>query len=205
MREEGLRRRHRVPAAIGREGLPERRGRLLRRHARRVVGRAAPQQAAGELLAARGPGGQTPRRPHRRPLGPRLPLPLARVGRHLRRGGARQEHVDEGLQPGQRGLRGLLRKAQERVLLPQGLEGRLGGGVHGKARCVPRLLPGPEDQGVPGLAEPSGVQEKAWIRLGNPRNRSHPPTSTLRPNSRSRNPALHLFLRLSPREMFVRN
>lgn len=58
---------------------------------------------------------------------------------HLR--GARADPVDErqGMQPGQRGRRGVLRQAQERVILRAGLEGR-------RLRGVPRTpgrLPDP--------------------------------------------------------------
>ena len=74
------------------------------------------------------------------PLGPGRPLPLAGVDRDLRGERPGQEHVREGLQPGQLGLRGLLRAPQERVLPLQGLGGRDGRGVHGKARGLPRVL-----------------------------------------------------------------
>ena len=77
-----------------------------------------------------------------------------------------QEHVREGLQPGQLGLRGLLRAPQERVLPLQGLGGRDGRGVHGEARGLPRVLSGRAHQEVPRVAEPDGVPQEAWIRLG---------------------------------------
>lgn len=77
---------------------------------------------------------------HDDPLGPGRPLPLAGVDRDLRGERPGQEHVREGLQPGQLGLRGLLRAPQERVLPLQGLGGRDGRGVHGKARGLPRVL-----------------------------------------------------------------
>ena len=77
-----------------------------------------------------------------------------------------QEHVREGLQPGQLGLRGLLRAPQERVLPLQGLGGRDGRGVHGEARGLPRVLSGWAHQEVPRVAEPDGVPQEAWIRLG---------------------------------------
>lgn len=79
-------------------------------------------------------------RAHDDPLGPGRPLPLAGVDRDLRGERPGQEHVREGLQPGQLGLRGLLRAPQERVLPLQGLGGRDGRGVHGKARGLPRVL-----------------------------------------------------------------
>ena len=100
------------------------------------------------------------------PLGPGRPLPLAGVDRDLRGERPGQEHVREGLQPGQLGLRGLLRAPQERVLPLQGLGGRDGRGVHGKARGLPRVLSRGADQEVPRVAEPDGVPQEAWIRLG---------------------------------------
>ena len=51
-----------------------------------------------------------------------------------------QEHVRQGLQPRQLGLRGLLRAAQERVLPLQGLGGRDARGVHREARGLSRVL-----------------------------------------------------------------
>ena len=77
---------------------------------------------------------------HDDPLGPGRPLPLAGVDRDLRGERPGQEHVREGLQPGQLGLRGLLRAPQERVLPLQGLGGRDGRGVHGQAQGLPRVL-----------------------------------------------------------------
>lgn len=68
--------------------------------------------------------------------------------------------------PGQLGLRGLLRPPQERVLPLQGLGGRDGRGVHGEARGLPRVLSGRAHQEVPRVAEPDGVPQEAWIRLG---------------------------------------
>ena len=58
---------------------------------------------------------------------------------HLR--GARADQIDErqGMQPGQRGRRGVLRQAQERVLSRAGLEGR---GLRGVPR-TPGRLPDP--------------------------------------------------------------
>ena len=103
---------------------------------------------------------------HDDPLGPGRPLPLAGVDRDLRGERPGQEHVREGLQPGQLGLRGLLRAPQERVLPLQGLGGRDGRGVHGKARGLPRVLSRGADQEVPRVAEPDGVPQEAWIRLG---------------------------------------
>lgn len=103
---------------------------------------------------------------HDDPLGPGRPLPLAGADRDLLGERPGQEHVREGLQPGQLGLRGLLRAPQERVLPLQGLGGRDGRGVHGKARGLPRVLSRGADQEVPRVAEPDGVPQEAWIRLG---------------------------------------
>lgn len=135
-----LNRHHRVQAPGRREGLPEPDRRLLRRDARRLVDRAAPRQAPRELEPAQGLRGEAGGRAHDDPLGPGRPLPLAGVDRDLRGERPGQEHVREGLQPGQLGLRGLLRAPQERVLPLQGLGGRDGRGVHGKARGLPRVL-----------------------------------------------------------------
>ena len=115
---------------------------------------------------AQGLRGQAGGRPHDDPLGPRRPLPLAGVDRDLRGERAGQEHVREGLQPGQLGLRGLLRPPQERVLPLQGLGGRDGRGVHGQARGLPRVLSRGADKEVPRVAQPDGVPQEAWIRLG---------------------------------------
>lgn len=49
------------------------------------------------------------------------------------------------------------RLAQERVLLPRGLTGRVGRGVHPAPRRLPPLLLRGQDQGVAGLAEPARV------------------------------------------------
>lgn len=53
-----------------------------------------------------------------------MPPPVGRMDPHPR--GARADPVDEreGMQPGQRGRRGVLRQAQERVPSRAGLEGR---------------------------------------------------------------------------------
>ena len=106
----------------------------------RLVDRAAPRQAPRELEPAQGLRGEAGGRAHDDPLGPGRPLPLAGVDRDLRGERPGQEHVREGLQPGQLGLRGLLRAPQERVLPLQGLGGRDGRGVHGEARGLRRVL-----------------------------------------------------------------
>ena len=96
--------------------------------------------APRELEPAQGLRGEAGGRAHDDPVGPGRPLPLAGVDRDLRGERPGQEHVREGLQPGQLGLRGLLRAPQERVLPLQGLGGRDGRGVHGEARDLPRVL-----------------------------------------------------------------
>lgn len=50
-----------------------------------------------------------------------MPLQMTRLDRHMRGKRPDPVHVEEGLQPGQLGLRGLLRPPQERVLLLSGL------------------------------------------------------------------------------------
>lgn len=112
---------------------------------------------AQEFLPAQGPGAEARGRQHDHPLGPRRALPLARVDTDLRGERARQEHVREGLQPGQCRVRGLLRPPQERVLLLQGLVGRHARGVHGEARRPPPLLLRGQDKEVPGLAQPEAI------------------------------------------------
>lgn len=159
-------RHHRVRAPGRREGLPEPGHRLLRRDACRLVDWAAPRQAPRELEPAQGLRGEAGGGAHDDPLGPGRPLPLAGVDRDLRGERPGQEHVREGLQPGQLGLRGLLRARQERVLPLQGLGGRDGRGIHGEARGLPRVLSGWAHQEVPRVAEPYGVPQEAWIRLG---------------------------------------
>ena len=124
----------------GEKVIPEPDRRLLRRDARRLVDRAAPRHAPRELEPAQGLRGEAGGGAHDDPLGPGRALPLAGVDRDLRGERPGQEHVREGLQPGQLGLRGLLRAPQERVLPLQGLGGRDGRGVHGKARGLPRVL-----------------------------------------------------------------
>lgn len=61
--------------------------------------------ASGRMLPAQ--GGRAPHGAQR----PGLPLSLARVDRDMRRPRHREVDVEEGLQPGQRARRGLLRKA----------------------------------------------------------------------------------------------
>lgn len=68
-----------------------------------------PRQAPRELEPAQGLRGEAGGGRHDDPLGLGRPLPLAGVDRDLRGERPGQEHVREGLQPGQLGLRGLLR------------------------------------------------------------------------------------------------
>ncbi len=85
--------------------------RLLRRHADKLGDLHVPERRDGELVAS---GRMLPAQGGRAPHGaqrPGLPLPLARVDRDMRRARHREVDVEEGLQPGQRARRGLLRKA----------------------------------------------------------------------------------------------
>lgn len=103
----------------GRHGVPHPRGqvlplpdnRLLRRHADKLGDLHVPERRDGELVAS---GRMLPAQGGRAPHGaqrPGLPLSLARVDRDMRRPRHREVNVEEGLQPGQRARRGLLRKA----------------------------------------------------------------------------------------------
>lgn len=74
------------------------------------------------------------------PLRPRRALPLARLDLDLRGARPHQEHVGQGLQPGQRGDGGLLRPAQEGVLARQGLDGLGPRPLHRGARWLDRPL-----------------------------------------------------------------
>ena len=87
------------------------------------------------------------------PLGPRLPLPLARMDRDLREERPGQVDVEEGMRSRQLGHGGLFRKAEERVLLPSGLVGRVGAGVLQDARCVFQVLQRGETEGKAGVDE----------------------------------------------------
>lgn len=103
----------------GRHGIPHPRGkdlplpdnRLPRRHADKLDDLRVPGRGDGELVAS---GRMRPAQGGRAPKGtqrPRLPLPLARVDKDMRRARHREVDVEKGLQPGQRARRGLLRKA----------------------------------------------------------------------------------------------
>lgn len=105
------------------------------------------------------------------PLGSRLSLSPAWMDKDMRRERPGQVDVEEGVQPRQREVRGLLRKIEDRVL-PRP---RLGRGhdreVHGHARCLPQMVQGCQDKGRPGLQEPHAVPQGlgsagsvGWIR-----------------------------------------
>ena len=120
-------RRHRVPRAR-RQGLPERRGGL---HDGRPAGwRIGPRPTAslanGSLLDALAARREGAHRGAQRPRGHyRWPGWIAICGEH----GLARSMSAKGVQPRQRGLRGVLREAQERVLPLPGLGGRLARGV----------------------------------------------------------------------------
>ena len=115
------------------EGVPQPGHRLLRRPRRGMADRKAPERGARQRL----PGGRVrdalPGPAPGLPLGQGVPLQMARLDRHMRGKRPGPLHVEEGLQPGQLGMRGLLRPPEERVLLPSGLERRRRGVVHGAA------------------------------------------------------------------------
>ena len=96
-----------------------------------------------------------------------MPLQMARLDRHMRGKRPGPLHVEEGLQPGQLGMRGLLRPPEERVLLPSGLERRRRGVVHGAAGRVHPLLQRAPQEAVARLDEPHAVPDKQGTsRLG---------------------------------------
>ena len=90
-------------------------------------------------------------------------------------------HVEEGLQPGQLGMRGLLRPPEERVLLPSGLEGRRHGVVHGATGRVHPLLQRAPQEAVARLDEPHAVPDKQGTsRLGWSKELSAPPAEVVK-------------------------
>ena len=106
-----------------------------------------------------------------------VPLQMARVDRHMRGKRPGPLHVEEGLQPGQLGMRGLLRPPEERVLLPSGLEGRRHGVVHGATGRVHPLLQRAPQEAVARLDEPHAVPDKQGTsRLGWSKELSAPPS-----------------------------
>ncbi|MEE1532886.1 MAG: IS3 family transposase [Collinsella sp.] len=106
-------RHHRVQAAQRGEGVPQPGHRLLRRPRRGMADRKAPERGARQRL----PGGRVrdalPGPAPGLPLGQGMPLQMARLDRHMRGKRPGPVHVEEGLQPGQLGLRRLLRPPQE--------------------------------------------------------------------------------------------
>lgn len=167
--------RHGVQAARRLEGLPERRARLLRPDAVRLVGGTRADRGAGQLDPAQGARRASSESEDGDPLRPGRPLPLARVGLHLRGERASEKHVGQGMQPRQRRDGGLLRQAGERVLPLAGLEGRRPRRIHAAARRGAQVPPGGTDRVPPGMEEPDGVQEGPGLRGLGPRKCPHPP------------------------------
>lgn len=169
--------RHHAVLHPRRQGVPESRDRLLRRDARRVEHRGEPERGAGELHAGRGLRAAVGRRASRMPRRPRLPLPMARMDRHLRRARHRPVDVQEGVLARQLRLRGILRKAEERVLLRPRLGGSDDRGLHRPAGAIHEILSRRAHQGVIGLDESNAVQEIAWLGgLASPEFGAHPRT-----------------------------
>ena len=107
-----------------------------------------------------------------------MPLQVARLDRDLRRARPRALDVEEGLLAGQLGHGGVLRAAQERILLWPGLGGSEPGGFRIAARRLHEILPRREDQRIPRMDEPQPIQEIARPgRLASPVNGAHPPMS----------------------------
>lgn len=139
------------PPAAGRrqEGPPEPRDRPVRRQARRLAGGPEARCRARELVAQDGRPLPGARREADRPRRPRMPLPPGRVEGRLLGLRADEVHVAQGHEPRQRGVRGLLRRLQERGLLREGLVGLDGGGVHGAARGDDEMVVVGPPQGIP--------------------------------------------------------
>ena len=78
-----------------------------------------------------------------------MSLPLGRVEGRLLGLRADEVHVAQGHEPRQRGVRGLLRRLQERGLLREGLVGLDGGGVHDAARGDDEMVVVGPPQGIP--------------------------------------------------------
>lgn len=136
--------------AGGAQGVPLSDRRLLRRHARRMVGVAASRLGPVRLVASGLPGhaagGPRPRRrAHRRGL----PVPGGLLEAHLRRGRRRALDVEEGALPGQRAGRGLLRDPQGGVLQRARLVRGPSRALHGRARRVHGMVPERKAQGFP--------------------------------------------------------
>lgn len=107
-----------------------------RRHGRGLAAVAKPRRGHERGHAARRGRHASRRGASHHSLGPRVPLPAVRMDPHLRGARADPVHGRQGLQPGRRGRRGILRQAQERVLPLPRLEGR---GVPGIPRTARRL------------------------------------------------------------------
>ena len=134
---------------------------MLRRHARGLIGRAAPGRGAGHLKLAKGLRREARGRQDPDQLRPGRAPPLAGLNRDLPGEPRGQKHIRQGLQHRQLGLRRLLRQDEERVLPPQGLDGRRRGAVHGEARGLPRVLSGGADKEAPRVTQPDGVPKEA--------------------------------------------
>ena len=106
-------RHHRVQAAERGEGVPQPGHRLLRRPRRLVAHREAPERGPRQRLAGGRVQDARPGPAPGLPLGQGVPLQMARVDRHMRGKRPGPLHVEEGLQPGQLGMRGLLRPPEE--------------------------------------------------------------------------------------------
>lgn len=96
-------------------------------------------------------------RPSADPFTPGLPLPMARVDKDMRGERSGEVDVEEGLQPRQLEVRGLLREAEDRVLPRTRLEQGHNRGVRGDARFVPKMVQGSWDQERSELPKPRAV------------------------------------------------
>lgn len=142
----------RLPGDAG--GLPERSGRLPRRAAGGVGRRHVPGLRAGERVARARLRRALPGRETGHPLWPRLALPLAGLGLHMRARRPRPQHVAEGHELRQRPRLGVLRPAQAGVLLHRRLIRGDRRGVHGRARRVAGVVQGRQDLGGAGADDP---------------------------------------------------
>ena len=131
--------RHRVPHPR-RQGLPLAGHRLLRRHAAELVDLHVPRRRDGQLVAAGGVRVARRGRPSRDSQRQGRPLPMAWVDKDMRGEWAGQVHVKKGLQPRQRQVRGLLRQAEDRVLLRVQLVRDRNRGVRQDARRIPEMV-----------------------------------------------------------------
>lgn len=89
-----------------------------------------------------------------------------------------QVDVEEGVQPGQLGDGGVLRRARERVLPPSGLVGRDGARVLPHARRLSEVLQRGAAEGEAGMAEPDAAPQKSGAgRIAGPKKCPHPRTA----------------------------